>query len=103
MATYYDAANRFAIALRNQETPRSDTTEADVKIENNNFAFSPSQLGTRYNPKSFGEFHALGGLNGLEKVIPRARGNSVDSLGPPPDGTFTFNDTVAKGEAGQKI
>jgi Ca2+-transporting ATPase len=55
-------------------------TEADFEVENNKFAFSPGQLGKMLNPKSLGAFHALGGLDGLEKGLrtDRRAGLSVD-------------------------
>ena len=44
-------------------------TEADFQVEDNKFAFSPGQLGKLYNPKSFGAFYSLRGLDGLEKGL----------------------------------
>jgi hypothetical protein len=62
-----------------------------------------SQLGKLYNPRSLSAFHALGGLDGLEKGFrsERKTGLGIDKarLG----GTVMFSDTVAKGEAHQKI
>lgn len=43
--------------------------EADFLIENNRFAFSPGQLNKMQNPKSLAAFHALGGLQGLERGL----------------------------------
>lgn len=43
--------------------------EADFLIENNCFAFSPGQLNKMQNPKSLAAFHALGGLQGLERGL----------------------------------
>ncbi|KAF2121398.1 hypothetical protein BDV96DRAFT_594599 [Lophiotrema nucula] len=55
-------------------------TEADFEVENNKFGFSPGQLGKLLNPKSLGAFHALGGLDGIEKGLrtDRKAGLSVD-------------------------
>lgn len=43
--------------------------EAEFHVENNRFAFSPGQLAKLLNPKSFGAFKALGGLDGLERGL----------------------------------
>lgn len=43
--------------------------EADFLIEDNPFAFSPGQLNKMQNPKSLAAFHALGGLQGLERGL----------------------------------
>ena len=69
-------------------------TEADFEVENNKFAFSPGQLGKLYNPKSLGAFHALGGLDGLEKGLrtDRKAGLSVDEQHL--DGTVTFEEAT---------
>lgn len=69
-------------------------TEADFDVENNKFAFSPGQLGKLLNPKSLGAFHALGGLDGLEKGLrtDRRSGLSVDEQYW--DDTVTFEDAT---------
>ncbi|KAF3042849.1 hypothetical protein E8E11_007014 [Didymella keratinophila] len=69
-------------------------TEADFEVENNKFAFSPGQLAKLYNPKSLGAFHALGGLDGLEKGLrtDRKAGLSVDEQ--QLDGTVTFEEAT---------
>lgn len=69
-------------------------TEADFEVENNKFAFSPGQLGKLYNPKSLGAFHALGGLDGIEKGLrsDRRAGLGVDEQNL--DGTVTFEDAT---------
>ncbi|PSN61843.1 calcium-translocating P-type ATPase [Corynespora cassiicola Philippines] len=67
--------------LNDKDALRPDPgTEAEFEVENNKFAFSPGQLGKLYNPKSLGAFHALGGLDGLEKGLrtDRKAGLSVD-------------------------
>ncbi|KAH7398221.1 calcium transporting P-type ATPase-like protein [Pyrenochaeta sp. MPI-SDFR-AT-0127] len=69
-------------------------TEADFEVENNKFAFSPGQLGKLYNPKSLGAFHALGGLDGIEKGLrtDRKAGLSIDEQHL--DGTVTFDEAT---------
>ena len=44
-------------------------TEADFKVDNNPFAFSPGQLNKLLNPKSLGAFQALGGLAGITRGL----------------------------------
>lgn len=46
--------------------PRNET---DFQVEGNRFAFSPGQLNKMQNPKSLAAFHALGGLQGLERGL----------------------------------
>jgi P-type Ca2+ transporter type 2C len=77
-------------------------TEADFEVENNKFAFSPGQLNKLINPKSLAAFHALGGLAGIEKGLRsnRSSGLSVDEAGL--DGTVSFNEAVAAGQAADK-
>lgn len=72
-------------------------TEADFKVEDNKFAFSPGQLNKLINPKSLGAFYALGGLAGLEKGLRtnRQSGLSLDEVGL--DGTVSFDDAVKAG------
>jgi P-type Ca2+ transporter type 2C len=57
-------------------------TEADFKVENNPFAFSPGQLGKLLNPKSLQAFRALGGLRGIESGLQSdvVSGLSVDEI-----------------------
>jgi len=71
-------------------------TEADFEVENNKFAFSPGQLGKLYNPKSLSAFHALGGLDGLEKGLrtDRKAGLSIDEQHL--DGTVTFEEATTQ-------
>ncbi|KAF2651479.1 calcium-translocating P-type ATPase [Lophiostoma macrostomum CBS 122681] len=67
--------------LNDKDALRPDPgTEADFEVENNKFAFSPGQLGKMLNPKSLAAFHALGGLDGIEKGLrtDRNAGLSVD-------------------------
>ncbi|KAJ5723367.1 hypothetical protein N7488_001402 [Penicillium malachiteum] len=43
--------------------------KADFDVLDNRFAFSPGQLNKLQNPKSLAAFHALGGLQGLERGL----------------------------------
>ncbi|KAJ5793014.1 uncharacterized protein N7503_008992 [Penicillium pulvis] len=43
--------------------------EADFHVQDNRFAFSPGQLNKMQNPKSLAAFHALGGLQGIERGL----------------------------------
>ena len=65
-------------------------TEADFQVVDNKFAFSPGQLGKLLNPKDYAVFHALGGLDGIEKGLrtDRFAGLSVDET--QLDGTVSF-------------
>lgn len=45
--------------------PDPGSSEADFKVENNPFAFSPGQLNKLLNPKSLAAFQALGGIRGI--------------------------------------
>lgn len=69
-------------------------TEAEFEVQNNPFAFSPGQLGKLYNPKSLAAFHALGGLDGLEKGLmsDRKAGLSIDEQYVP--GTVSFEEAT---------
>ncbi|CAG8134065.1 unnamed protein product [Penicillium nalgiovense] len=69
--------------------------ESEFEVEDNKFAFSPGQLNKLLNPKSFGAFHALGGLRGLEKGLRTdvKSGLSVDET--TLDGTVSFDDVVS--------
>jgi Ca2+-transporting ATPase len=72
-------------------------TEEDFHRENNPFAFTPGQMGKMYNPKSLGAFHAIGGLQGLEKGLrtDRSSGLSVDEN--KLEGSVSFDDATAVG------
>ena len=85
--------------LNDKDALRPDPgTEAEFEVENQKFAFSPGQLGKLLNPKSLAAFHALGGLDGLEKGLrtDRKAGLSVDEQHW--DDAVTFEDaTIPKG------
>ncbi|RMZ72554.1 calcium-translocating P-type ATPase PMCA-type [Pyrenophora seminiperda CCB06] len=92
--------------LNDKEALKPDPgTEADFEVENNKFAFSPGQLGKLYNPKSLSAFHALGGLQGLEKGLrtDRKAGLSIDEQHL--DGTVTFEEATIQTatESPQKV
>ncbi|CAI7613334.1 unnamed protein product [Penicillium glandicola] len=69
--------------------------ESEFEVEDNKFAFSPGQLNKLLNPKSFGAFHALGGLRGLEKGLRTdvKSGLSVDET--TLDGTVSFDEVTS--------
>lgn len=64
-------------SAKSNETIMTDETalkpdagkEADLKVEDNPFAFTPGQLGQMFNPKDLSAFYQLGGLHGLEKGL----------------------------------
>lgn len=60
--------------------PDTEKDEAAFKVVNNNFAFTPGQLGKQLNPKSPNAFVAMGGLRGLELGLrtDRERGLNPD-------------------------
>ncbi|KAJ5163615.1 ATPase P-type K/Mg/Cd/Cu/Zn/Na/Ca/Na/H-transporter [Penicillium coprophilum] len=61
-----DAYDDVSLADALKPDPRD---EADFQVEDNRFAFSPGQLNKMQNPKSLAAFHALGGLQGLERGL----------------------------------
>ncbi|KAF1964015.1 calcium transporting P-type ATPase-like protein [Bimuria novae-zelandiae CBS 107.79] len=86
------------VLLNDKDALRPDPgTESEFEVENNPFAFSPGQLGKLYNPKSLAAFHALGGLDGLEKGLKtdRKSGLSVDEQRV--DGTISFEEATTPG------
>ena len=72
-------------------------TEEDFHRENNPFAFTPGQLGKMYNPKSLGAFHAIGGLQGLEKGLRTDRSSGLSADESKLDGSVSFDDATAVG------
>ncbi|KAL2208413.1 hypothetical protein CC79DRAFT_1366623 [Sarocladium strictum] len=70
-------------------------TKAKFKADDSPFAFTPSQLGKMFNPKSLGAFYAPGGLQGLEKGLcsDMHAGLSLDEA--QLDGSVTFKDAMA--------
>lgn len=65
-------------------------TEADFKVDNNPFAFSPGQLNKLFNPKSLPAFQALGGLQGIAHGLQSDThsGLSLDEANAPQQITF---------------
>ncbi|KAK0385252.1 hypothetical protein NLU13_7728 [Sarocladium strictum] len=69
-------------------------TEADFKVEDNPFAFTPGELGKMFNPKNLGAFYQLGGLRGLEKGLRADRKAGLNLEETTLDGQVTFRDAV---------
>lgn len=65
-SSFITTDSEAAITAALQPDPGS---EADFKVDNNPFAFTPGQLGKTLNPKSLNAFRALGGLDGLERGL----------------------------------
>jgi Ca2+-transporting ATPase len=61
-----DAYDDVSLSDALKPDPRN---ESDFQVEDNRFAFSPGQLNKMQNPKSLAAFHALGGLQGLERGL----------------------------------
>ncbi|KAJ5944088.1 hypothetical protein N7516_004256 [Penicillium verrucosum] len=64
--TSKDVYDDVSLADALKPDPRNET---DFQVEGNRFAFSPGQLNKMQNPKSLAAFHALGGLQGLERGL----------------------------------
>lgn len=64
--TSKDAYDDVSLSDALKPDPRN---ESDFEVEDNRFAFSPGQLNKMQNPKSLAAFHALGGLQGLERGL----------------------------------
>ncbi|KAF2736867.1 calcium-translocating P-type ATPase [Polyplosphaeria fusca] len=85
----------FSEQLKDALTP-DPGTEPLFEVENNQFAFSPGQLGKLINPKSLAAFYSLGGLRGLEKGLRTScsSGLSVDETGL--NGVVSFEEATTK-------
>ncbi|PKY02369.1 cation-transporting atpase [Aspergillus campestris IBT 28561] len=59
----------FSIKEKDNALEPDPGCEADFRVENNPFSFSPGQLNKLFNPKSLPALMALGGLSGLAKGI----------------------------------
>ncbi|GFF44091.1 calcium-transporting ATPase 2 [Aspergillus lentulus] len=84
--------------LSDEEALKPDPgREAEFQVDDNRFAFSPGQLNKLLNPKSLGAFHALGGLQGLEKGLRTnlRSGLSVDET--TLEGTVSFEEVASSG------
>lgn len=89
-----DLSKNVIVADEDALTP-DPGRESEFEVEDNKFAFSPGQLNKLLNPKSFGAFHALGGLRGLEKGLrtDTKSGLSVDET--TLDGTVSFDNVAS--------
>lgn len=74
-------------------------TEADFRIGDNKFAFSPGQLNKLLNPKSLAAFYALGGLRGIEKGLRTNRNSGLSVDEKRLDGTVSLEDAVSEAAA----
>jgi len=74
--------------------------DANFKVENNPFAFSPGQLSKLLDPKSFAAFKALGGLAGLAKGLRTdiQAGLSIDEV--KLNGSVSFEEAKAAATSG---
>ncbi|KAF7515130.1 hypothetical protein G7054_g14743 [Neopestalotiopsis clavispora] len=70
--------------------------EAEFKVENNPFAFSPGQLSKMFNPKSLAAFWALGGLKGIEKGLRSNRETGLSLDEKQLDGAVSFDQATGK-------
>jgi P-type Ca2+ transporter type 2C len=84
--------------LTNALTP-DPGTEYMFDAKDNKFAYSPGQLSKMLNPKSLAAFHALGGIEGMQKGLQTNldSGLSIDEKGV--NGAVSFEDVAAKGAA----
>ncbi|CAK1355565.1 unnamed protein product [Cercospora beticola] len=81
--------------LSDEEALKPDPgTEGEFHRENNPFAFAPGHLSKLLNPKSFGAFHALGGLAGLEKGLRTDRNSGLSVDENHLQGTVSFEDAT---------
>lgn len=84
--------------LSDEEALKPDPgREAEFQVEDNRFAFSPGQLNKLLNPKSLGAFHALGGLQGLEKGLRTNLRSGLSMDETTLDGTVSFEEVASKG------
>lgn len=66
--------------LADEEALRPDPgSEEDFVRDNNPFAFTPGLFSKLINPKSLGAFHALGGLDGIEKGLQTSRTSGLST------------------------
>jgi Ca2+-transporting ATPase len=72
-------------------------TEDMFRVENNKFAYSPGQLSKLLNPKSLNAFHALGGLDGIEKGLHTNSKSGLSSDEHNLDAAVSFEDVAPKG------
>jgi len=70
-------------------------TEDDFERENNPFAFTPGHMTKLLNPKSLGAFHALGGLQGLEKGLRTDRNAGLSADEQQLEGNVSFEQATS--------
>ncbi|KAF3916692.1 hypothetical protein ABW20_dc0105813 [Dactylellina cionopaga] len=63
------ASSIMSLDERNDALHPDPGQEADFRVENNKFAFSPGQLNKLLNPKSISAYIALGGIHGIERGL----------------------------------
>ncbi|KAL6857731.1 plasma membrane calcium [Amphichorda felina] len=71
-------------------------SEAEFKVENNPFAFSPGQLSKLFDPKSLAAFYKLGGLAGLERGLRTDRKAGLNVNEGHLSGTVSFDEATRK-------
>lgn len=86
----------FTLNMQDALTP-DPGTEDMFRVEGNAFAFSPGQLSKLLNPKSLNAFHALGGLEGIEKGLRTSRTAGLNSDEEKIDGLVKFEDVAPQG------
>ncbi|EWC45309.1 hypothetical protein DRE_00708 [Drechslerella stenobrocha 248] len=73
-------------------------TEADFKVDNSPFAFTPGHLNKLLNPKSLAAYHAMGGVFGIAKGLKTDihAGLSIDET--TIDSPISFNEAITSSE-----
>lgn len=69
-------------------------TEADFRVENNKFAFTPGHMNKLLNPKSLPAFVALGGLAGIERGLRTNIDSGLSIDEGDLEGTVTFEEAA---------
>lgn len=84
--------------LMNDETALTPDSgkEADFKIDNNPFAFTPGELNKMFDPKSLAAFYKLGGLFGIEKGLRSDRKSGLSNEETHLNGRVTFEEATGK-------
>lgn len=96
-------SNSNAHITNDKEALRPDPqNEAEFKMEDNKFAYSPGQLNKMINPKSLSAFYALGGLAGIEKGLRTSRRSGLSTDEMDLEGYVSFDDAVAAHAAGKE-
>lgn len=81
--------------LSDEEALKPDPgTEDDFHRENNPFAFAPGHMTKLLNPKSLGAFHALGGLDGIEKGLRSDRKSGLSPDEQHLEGSVSFEEAT---------